>query len=162
MFRRVAIASTVALTAYGVNAHYARCLNSSDPRLRKTSKLSSNTDVLEKKHFIKSIFSLNNKRNEIRVLVLSPAAESQDLRCDLKVVSLDDKPTYTALSYTWGEPIRPSASPWSLRGIYQFLRALFWKYWQPSVSTIYLSGKPIKVTPNLASALLHLRDPEKA
>jgi hypothetical protein len=39
---------------------------------------------------------------------------------------------------------------------------LFSKYWRPQPTSIYLTGTPRKVTPNLASALLHLRDPEKS
>ena len=41
----------------------------------------------------------------IRVLVLEPAvAEEDELRTRLEVVSLDDKPSFEAISYTWGDP----------------------------------------------------------
>ncbi|KAJ3564410.1 hypothetical protein NPX13_g7853 [Xylaria arbuscula] len=38
----------------------------------------------------------------IRVLELLPGVFENDLRCVLRTVSLNDKPSYTALSYTWG------------------------------------------------------------
>lgn len=43
--------------------------------------------------------------NSIRILVIEPAsAEEDELQTRLQVVSLDDKPTYEAISYTWGDP----------------------------------------------------------
>jgi hypothetical protein len=121
MFRRIAVVSSVAFTGYAVNAHYSRRSTSSDILDRKSSKLPSSTDFPEKSS-LSSIYSrLNKERNEIRVLELLPAGKSQDIHCNLKIISLDDKPTYTALSYTWGDPIRLSGSPWSLRGIFQYL-----------------------------------------
>ncbi|KAJ0304710.1 hypothetical protein Brms1b_011117 [Colletotrichum noveboracense] len=48
--------------------------------------------------------SLDGKDKQIRLLELQPAT-SQDalINCVPKVVSLRDKPVYTALSYTWGD-----------------------------------------------------------
>jgi len=44
----------------------------------------------------------------IRLLVLEPISpisdSSSDIRCTLRHVDLDDKPTYKALSYVWGDP----------------------------------------------------------
>jgi hypothetical protein len=43
--------------------------------------------------------------NTIRILVIEPAsAEEDDLQTRLLVVALDDKPSYEAISYTWGDP----------------------------------------------------------
>ncbi|KIN02564.1 hypothetical protein OIDMADRAFT_160053 [Oidiodendron maius Zn] len=55
--------------------------------------------------------------------------------CTISHVSLDDKPTYTALSYSWGDP--------SL------------------TSPIIVDGSLIRVTRNLESALRHLRLPDQ-
>jgi hypothetical protein len=73
----------------------------------------------------------------IRVLRLQPAPrfESQ-LRCSLVPVSLDDKPQYWALSYTWGTD-------------------------PPSIPIFCVDGPTIallRITPNCVSALKHLRD----
>ncbi|CAJ0542827.1 Ff.00g002730.m01.CDS01 [Fusarium sp. VM40] len=73
----------------------------------------------------------------IRVLRLHPAPrfESQ-LRCSLVPVSLDDKPQYWALSYTWGTD-------------------------PPSIPIFCVDGPAIallRITPNCVSALKHLRD----
>ncbi|KAM0354803.1 hypothetical protein ACHAPU_000627 [Fusarium lateritium] len=73
----------------------------------------------------------------IRVLRLQPAPrfESQ-LRCRLVPVCLDEKPQYWALSYTWGTD-------------------------PPSLPIFCVDGQSIallRITPNCASALRHLRD----
>ncbi|KAF5667146.1 het-domain-containing protein [Fusarium heterosporum] len=76
----------------------------------------------------------------IRVLRLQPAPrfESQ-LRCRLVPVSLDEKPQYWALSYTWGtDP--PSLPIFCVDG--------------PSIALL-------RITPNCASALRHLRDDQE-
>ncbi|PVH77577.1 heterokaryon incompatibility, partial [Cadophora sp. DSE1049] len=40
----------------------------------------------------------------IRVLVLHGGLPDEDIRCSLKVISLDNAIRYEALSYTWGDP----------------------------------------------------------
>jgi ankyrin repeat protein len=40
--------------------------------------------------------------NCIRLLKILPVQFDRTIRCRLEVFSLDDKPTYTAISYTWG------------------------------------------------------------
>ncbi|KAF4452564.1 HET-domain-containing protein [Fusarium austroafricanum] len=73
----------------------------------------------------------------IRVLRLHPAPRSESqLRCSLVPVSLDEKPKYWALSYTWGTD-------------------------GPSIPIFCVDGPTIallRITPNCASALKHLRD----
>lgn len=65
---------------------------------------------------------------EIRLLSLQrPASNSEDVRCDLEVVSLDDNPNFTAMSYHWGDP--------------------------SNRKDIILSGKKFAVTVNLYNAL---------
>ncbi|TFB04978.1 hypothetical protein CCMA1212_002678 [Trichoderma ghanense] len=48
--------------------------------------------------------SLPLKDGEIRVLTILPDEWIADLRCEISVVSLNDKPEYAALSYVWGGP----------------------------------------------------------
>ncbi len=71
-------------------------------------------------------------RQEIRILILAPAQDfNAEICCDLSHVSLDDKPVYEALSYTWGDP--------------------------QITKTVLLKGSSFQVTTNLATALRHLR-----
>ncbi|KAK4100676.1 HET-domain-containing protein [Parathielavia hyrcaniae] len=52
-----------------------------------------------------SLYSPLPDNNSIRILVVEPAlAKDEPLRTRLVVVSLDDKPSYEAISYTWGDP----------------------------------------------------------
>ena len=39
-----------------------------------------------------------------RLLVLHPGLVSDEISCTLKTVSLDERPSFEALSYTWGDP----------------------------------------------------------
>lgn len=41
---------------------------------------------------------------QIRLASILPGRWSEEISCTLSVVSLDDKPEYEALSYTWGDP----------------------------------------------------------
>ncbi|KAF8189762.1 heterokaryon incompatibility protein-domain-containing protein [Pholiota molesta] len=100
---------------------------------------------------------LDLDQNFIRLLLLNPGHGSEDIDCTLAEVNLDSNPEYTALSYTWGPPIRRSASLWALRGIRQYLRE---RTERTRHSTIILDGRRVPVTPNLESALLHLRKPD--
>lgn len=47
---------------------------------------------------------LNRERNEIRLLELFPATESNKIKARLFSHSLDDLSIYNALPYTWGDP----------------------------------------------------------
>jgi hypothetical protein len=74
----------------------------------------------------------------IRVLELHPGRKSDHLEGQLLIHSIDDKNdnfAYDALSYMWGDPT-PAA-------------------------TIFLSGKLLRITANLTSALQHLRHLDK-
>jgi Heterokaryon incompatibility protein (HET) len=71
----------------------------------------------------------------IRVLVLLPdKSPSGIVRCELKEVSLDEKPLYEAISYCWGDPAM--------------------------TRFIICNGSQLQVTVNLEAALRHLRCPE--
>jgi hypothetical protein len=47
--------------------------------------------------------SLDDARREIRVINLQPGTWDDIIVCTLQVVSLDDSPTYSTLSYVWGD-----------------------------------------------------------
>ena len=74
-------------------------------------------------------------RNEIRLLVLEPGQNKDEINCLLMNVLLTWRAQYEALSYTWGNP----------------------KITKP----VRCSGKTIDVTTNLHSALRHLRYPDQ-
>jgi hypothetical protein len=46
---------------------------------------------------------LSPVRNEIRTLTLMCGDFDDPIQCSLQTVSLVDRPTYTALSYVWGD-----------------------------------------------------------
>ena len=72
-------------------------------------------------------------RDYIRLLRVLPAESSEDpLVCALSAASLDEKPEYAALSYTWGEPIFDHK--------------------------ITLNGSPFMISTNLHDALRTFRD----
>ncbi|PTB67231.1 HET-domain-containing protein [Trichoderma citrinoviride] len=48
--------------------------------------------------------SLALKDGDIRLLTIFPDEWTADIRCEINVVSLNDKPQYAALSYVWGGP----------------------------------------------------------
>ncbi|KAK0642195.1 heterokaryon incompatibility protein-domain-containing protein, partial [Cercophora newfieldiana] len=74
--------------------------------------------------------------SSIRLVELSPG-EPEDMLClDMYEVSLDDEPIYQALSYEWGEKMG-------------------------SISVRCGDSHHLLVTPNLETALLHLRSREK-
>jgi hypothetical protein len=78
---------------------------------------------------------LDPQSNEIRLLKIHPAQKTfrygDLIESSLITTSLDTRPSYQALSYTWGM--------------------------QPNVEDILLDGLRFKVTPNLEDALLELR-----
>lgn len=102
---------------------------------------------------------LNDEKKEIRVLRLHPGYPWSTIRCELRVASLEpsDVPKYMALSYTWNEPIQPSAPLTSFRGIRQHFRGLYQHYLFPSHATIFINDSRFPITRNLSTALRHLR-----
>ena len=80
---------------------------------------------------------LDAEAREIRVLVVrSQTSDDGLIACSLTVVSLDEQPDFTTLSYCWGAP-------------------------QPT-KEILINGTRNPVTPNLAAALDHFRDSKDA
>ena len=95
--------------------------------------------------------SLDTRKHEIRILTIlsrgdhipgvpptQPGAghddsstNAADIHCVLQTASLDDKPSYTALSYVWGTDVPSTA--------------------------VLMNGKPFLVRRNLAAALRHLQ-----
>jgi hypothetical protein len=59
--------------------------------------------------------ALDVGRREIRIASILPGRWSEDVSCKLTVVSLDDNPSYEALSYTWGDPL--GKTPIFLEGV---------------------------------------------
>lgn len=79
-------------------------------------------------------------RKQIRVLVLEPAEHLDDpLVASFKVESLDSKPTYKALSYTWGPPFDGLTL---------------------EDQQVTVSGRVISIKGNLGHALRRLRMPD--
>ncbi|KAF2123036.1 heterokaryon incompatibility protein-domain-containing protein [Lophiotrema nucula] len=79
---------------------------------------------------------LDTGRNEIRLLDIQPASFDAPIRCDLWHAELTPGLTFTALSYTWGDPI---------------IR-----------KTITINGASMEVTVNLFDALQHMRSADEA
>lgn len=74
---------------------------------------------------------LAQNKKQIRILTVKPAPLSSDVECKLQAVDLDESISYDALSYVWGDNTHPGR--------------------------ILLHGTEHRVTPNLESALRHLR-----
>ncbi|KAE9362832.1 HET-domain-containing protein [Stipitochalara longipes BDJ] len=101
-----------------------------------TSNSASNLVTTSRAKELYQYQALDYKRNEIRLLKIHLALQairySEPVKCSLITTSLDEAPTYRALSYTWGT--------------------------QPAVEDISVDGRRFKVTPNLEDALMQLRD----
>jgi Heterokaryon incompatibility protein (HET) len=82
---------------------------------------------------------LKDNSSQIRILrvlpPLEPALEPLPIRCELEVVSLDEKPPYEAVSYAWGDP--------------------------KDTRLIVVEGLEIKIRKNLEACLRYLRKPDK-
>ncbi|PMD29452.1 HET-domain-containing protein, partial [Hyaloscypha variabilis F] len=79
---------------------------------------------------------LNADCSEIRTLSLLPGHYEDPIRCDLQTVSLRDGPTFTALSYVWGDARQKKP--------------------------ICADGKVFEATANLESALRNIRKADVA
>jgi hypothetical protein len=67
------------------------------------------------------------------------------IRCQMKVVDLEDGPEYEALSYTWGDPLV----------FYRFKEDVMSREeWYTPCFTIYVNDQPVSVTANLYTALM--------
>ncbi|KAJ9144628.1 hypothetical protein NKR23_g5850 [Pleurostoma richardsiae] len=104
------------------------------------------------------------RSKEIRLISLQPGWPWQRIHLKMSVASLDaaDLPEYTALSYTWGEPIQRSAPLTSIRGCWQHIRGLWWHYCLASHEAVLIDDHPFAVSRNLATVLHHLRSRETA
>lgn len=90
--------------------------------------------------------SLDPRKHEFRILTILPredhipavnsSTNAADIHCILQTASLDDEPSYTALSYTWGTD-KPSTA-------------------------VLINGKLVFVRKNLAAALRHLRQTDRS
>ena len=75
---------------------------------------------------------LDPNRREIRLLRIHPGHHDETVRCDLSIVSLDDRPEFEALSYVWGDA--------------------------SDTQIVYVDNVPFPATTNLESALRHIRE----
>ncbi|KAI0184020.1 heterokaryon incompatibility protein-domain-containing protein [Xylaria flabelliformis] len=77
---------------------------------------------------------LDETKAQTRLVTIEKASDSDalDIRCQLSVVSMQNEPSYIALSYVWGDP--------------------------NITESIFVNGVPLSITTNLASALRHLRE----
>ncbi|RYP81054.1 hypothetical protein DL769_002163 [Monosporascus sp. CRB-8-3] len=87
-----------------------------------------------KRHPIYSLLSLRHNLRETRLIRLQPGKWDDPICCHLDVVSLDEKPEFEALSYTWGE-----------------------KQGNNARSRMRLNGQDFPIALNLETALRHLR-----
>ena len=79
---------------------------------------------------------VQSSQGEIRVVVLAQSSKADAfIYCDLYTISLDDEIEYESLSYVWGN--------------------------STLASEIYLKNEIFWITPNLESALRHLRLPDQ-
>jgi hypothetical protein len=76
--------------------------------------------------------TLPDASDNLRLLIVHAGGVSEPIRCTLRIVSLRNKPSYDALSYTWGD--------------------------SATTKPIEVDGFKIRVTTNLEQALQHLRD----
>jgi hypothetical protein len=76
--------------------------------------------------------TLPDTSDNLRLLIVHGGDVSEPIRCTLRIVSLHDKPSYDALSYTWGD--------------------------SATTKPIEVDGFKTRVTTNLEQALRHLRD----
>jgi len=76
--------------------------------------------------------SLNADKREVQVITIAPGAFNENIYCKLNSISLNDNPSYTALSYCWGDAKQ--------RG------------------DIYVNGQKVSVTKSLELALRYMRD----
>jgi hypothetical protein len=81
--------------------------------------------------------SLNSAHREVRLLLLQAGEHDEPLQCQISTASLTSNAGYNALSYVWGD----YASTTTVE------------------PTIFIDEHSFVVTPNLHSALMHLRPP---
>jgi hypothetical protein len=111
------------------------------------------------KPFLYRDLDLSLQSREIRLLKLLPAQSlSDDMRCTISHYSLDDSPTYEALSYVWGSEENKSSitvryQPQHIAGVSQQKKA-------EDGDGSSGSSFQLEVTPNLHDALRHIRLPE--
>ncbi|MCJ1249510.1 hypothetical protein MMC30_006735 [Trapelia coarctata] len=97
----------------------------------------------------------NSDANQIRLVVLFPGELGSRIRCSRIVFSLDDRPQYEALSYTWGDESNPSV-------IEVYLSKPLPRTSSLSVHQIEASSSgSLQITNNLHTALQYLRYVDK-
>lgn len=94
------------------------------------------TQSVEQANEIYTYTDLDLSCPQIRLLSLAPAKDRKDaIHCTLRTTSLEAKPKYRALSYTWGDATEKRP--------------------------IFVNGRQFQVTPKLYIAILHIRHPKR-
>jgi hypothetical protein len=70
-------------------------------KVDRSGEMNISYPLLMATHYVYSALPSNR---HIRLLDLKPGRLSEPISCSLYAVAIDNMPTYTALSYTWGEP----------------------------------------------------------
>jgi len=79
--------------------------------------------------------ALPNSRS-FRLLTLKPGTDKDEIKCELKVLAMEEAPHYEALSYVWGSSER--------------------------THTMICKDTPMKITASLDTALRVLRNPSQS
>ncbi|TAQ90805.1 hypothetical protein B7494_g827 [Chlorociboria aeruginascens] len=98
------------------------------------SKMDRSKDMYSNQQVTGPIPFVALHEHQIRLLDLQPGNFDDGIQCTLRIVSLDDLPSYEALSYVWGDPA--------------------------ATQTISLDGNPFLVSSNLILALKQIRRPK--
>ena len=120
------------------------------------------------KRFMKDEFQYPPLRghSDIRLLRVEPGRQSDQISCSVRVVSLDNNPKYTAISYTWRKQFSTLQAFTSTvleiaqagsQGIKPNFKTPMAERELRFKNTILCNGKKIDITPNLYDALLSFR-----
>jgi len=89
-------------TTQGENIDQASCHNQSMTG-GNLSHIETESDLLcSRSHTTINPAYTELRKNHVRLLKILPIQDDRVIRCRLEEFSLDDEPTYTAISYTWG------------------------------------------------------------
>ncbi|KAI1495885.1 heterokaryon incompatibility protein-domain-containing protein [Biscogniauxia marginata] len=105
---------------------------------------------------------LPNSTSWIRLVKLEPGDSAKMIRCSLHPVNLDERPKYTALSYSWRKDKDwVDGASLAARGLWSSLKDDGESFWgenrEERTRPIFCDGKNMEIYPNLHNALLQLR-----
>ncbi|KAB8228648.1 uncharacterized protein BDW43DRAFT_290506 [Aspergillus alliaceus] len=105
--------------------------------------------------------------SDIRLLRIQPGRPSDGIPCLIRVVSLDENPKYTALSYTWRKQLSPLRA--GALTAFEIMKSIYQgnlfdmhipeaETEERTPKTILCNGSRINISLNLYDALLSLRE----